>query len=153
MLGGERKVIVAIDAGHGGKDPGSHGPGGTLEKNVTLAVAKALAAQINRQPGMQAILTRDSDIFIPLERRYQIARENNADMFVSIHADAYSSEDARGSSVWVLSSRGKTGTDYVLIARAGTGERPYAELLADLEGALRQLSRRPSHNDARGGED
>ncbi len=108
LLNGERKVIVAIDAGHGGKDPGSHGPGGTLEKNVTLAVAKALAAQINRQPGMQAILTRDSDIFIPLERRYQIARENNADMFVSVHADAYTSEDAKGSSVWVLSSRGKS---------------------------------------------
>ena len=108
MLSGERKVVVAIDAGHGGKDPGSHGPGGTLEKNVTLAVAKALAAQINRQPGMQAILTRDSDIYIPLERRFQIARENNADMFVSVHADAYSSEDARGSSVWVLSSRGKS---------------------------------------------
>jgi N-acetylmuramoyl-L-alanine amidase len=108
LLGGERKVIVAIDAGHGGKDPGSHGPGGTLEKNVTLAVAKALADEINKQPGMKAVLTRDGDYFIPLKRRYQIAREQNADMFVSVHADAFTSSDARGSSVWVLSPRGKT---------------------------------------------
>jgi N-acetylmuramoyl-L-alanine amidase len=108
LLGGERKVIVAVDAGHGGKDPGSHGPGGTLEKNITLAVAKALAAEINRQPGMKAVLTRDGDYFVPLKRRYQIAREQNADMFVSVHADAFTSSDARGSSVWVLSPRGKT---------------------------------------------
>ena len=108
LLNGSRKVVIAIDAGHGGKDPGSHGPGGTLEKNVTLAVARQLADQINRQPGMKAILTRDGDYFIPLQERYKIARENNADMFVSIHADAYTSSDARGSSVWVLSPRGKT---------------------------------------------
>jgi len=108
LLGGERKVIVAIDAGHGGKDPGSHGPGGTQEKDVTLAVARALAAEINRQPGMKAVLTRDSDYFIPLKRRYQIAREQNADMFVSVHADAFTRSDAKGSSVWVLSPRGKT---------------------------------------------
>ncbi|MEO5829249.1 MAG: N-acetylmuramoyl-L-alanine amidase, partial [Rhodanobacter sp.] len=108
MLNGQRQVVVAIDAGHGGKDPGSHGPAGTLEKNVTLAVARALAAEINRQPGMKAVLTRDSDYFIPLAQRYKIARENNADLFVSIHADAFTSGDARGSSVWVLSPRGKT---------------------------------------------
>jgi N-acetylmuramoyl-L-alanine amidase len=101
-------VIVAIDAGHGGEDPGAHGPGGTLEKNVTLAVARALAEEINRQPGMKAVLIRASDYFIPLKRRYQIAREQNADMFVSIHADAFKSSDAKGSSVWVLSPRGKT---------------------------------------------
>lgn len=108
MLNGQRQVVVAIDAGHGGKDPGSHGPGGTLEKNVTLAVARELAAEINRQPGMKAVLTRDSDFFIPLTQRYKIARENNADLFVSIHADAFTSGDAKGSSVWVLSPRGKT---------------------------------------------
>ncbi|ODV09319.1 MAG: N-acetylmuramoyl-L-alanine amidase [Rhodanobacter sp. SCN 68-63] len=84
------------------------GPGGTLEKNVTLAVARQLAALINKQPGMQAVLTRDGDYFIPLKRRYQIAREKNADMFVSIHADAFKNGDAKGSSVWVLSPRGKT---------------------------------------------
>ncbi|MGA0588334.1 N-acetylmuramoyl-L-alanine amidase [Dyella sp. KRB-257] len=108
QMGGQRKVVVAVDAGHGGDDPGAHGPGGTLEKNVTLAVARRLAALINRQPGMQAVLTRDGDYFIPLKRRYQIAREKNADMFVSIHADAFRNGDARGSSVWVLSPRGKT---------------------------------------------
>ncbi|MFC5435449.1 N-acetylmuramoyl-L-alanine amidase [Rhodanobacter umsongensis] len=110
MLNGQRAVVVAIDAGHGGKDPGSHGPGGTLEKNVTLAVARNLAAEINRQPGMKAVLTRDGDFFIPLTQRYRIARENNADLFVSIHADAFTSDDAKGSSVWVLSPRGKTST-------------------------------------------
>ncbi|MBU6247058.1 MAG: N-acetylmuramoyl-L-alanine amidase [Xanthomonadaceae bacterium] len=108
QFGGERKVIVAVDAGHGGIDPGAHGPHGTLEKNVTLAVARKLAAIINKQPGMQAVLTRNGDYFIPLKRRYEIAREKNADLFVSIHADAFKNGDARGSSVWVLSPRGKT---------------------------------------------
>ncbi len=108
MLNGERKVVIAIDAGHGGEDPGAHGPGGTLEKNVTLAVARELADQINRQPGMKAVLTRSTDFFIPLARRYQIARDNSADLFVSIHADAFINGDAKGSSVWVLSPRGKT---------------------------------------------
>ena len=107
MLNGQRAVVVAIDAGHGGKDQGAHGPGGTLEKNVTLAVARDLAAQINRQPGMKAVLTRGGDYFIPLKQRYAVARENNADLFVSIHADSFTSDDAKGSSVWVLSSRGK----------------------------------------------
>jgi N-acetylmuramoyl-L-alanine amidase len=108
MLKGQRQVVVAVDAGHGGKDQGAHGPAGTLEKDVTLAVARDLAAQINRQPGMKAVLTRDSDFYIPLKQRYRIARQNNADLFVSIHADSFTSDDARGSSVWVLSPRGKT---------------------------------------------
>lgn len=108
LLGGQRKVVVAIDAGHGGKDSGAHGAGGTQEKDVTLAVARELAAQINRQPGMKAVLTRSGDVFIPLKQRYQIARDNSADLFVSIHADSFTSSDARGSSVWVLSPRGKT---------------------------------------------
>ncbi|MET0255232.1 MAG: N-acetylmuramoyl-L-alanine amidase [Luteibacter sp.] len=108
MLGGERKVVVAIDAGHGGEDPGAKGATGLREKDVTLQVARELADQINRQPGMQAVLTRNGDYFIPLKRRYQIAREHNADMFVSIHADAFKNGDAKGSSVWVLSPRGKT---------------------------------------------
>jgi N-acetylmuramoyl-L-alanine amidase len=108
MLAGERKVVVAIDAGHGGEDPGAKGSTGLREKDVTLQVARELADQINRQPGMQAVLTRNGDYFIPLKRRYQIAREHNADMFVSIHADAFKNSDAKGSSVWVLSPRGKT---------------------------------------------
>lgn len=108
MLATERKVVVAIDAGHGGEDPGARGATGLREKDVTLQVARELADQINRQPGMQAVLTRNGDYFIPLKRRYQIAREHNADMFVSIHADAFKNSDAKGSSVWVLSPRGKT---------------------------------------------
>jgi N-acetylmuramoyl-L-alanine amidase len=116
LLNSQRQVIVAVDAGHGGKDQGAHGPGGTLEKDVTLAVARDLAAQINRQPGMKAILTRDGDYFIPLQRRYEIARENQADLFVAIHADSYTSSDARGSSVWVLSSRGKSSVAAQMLA-------------------------------------
>jgi N-acetylmuramoyl-L-alanine amidase len=108
LLAAERKVVVAIDAGHGGEDPGARGATGLREKDVTLQVARELADQINRQPGMQAVLTRNGDYFIPLKRRYQIAREHNADMFVSIHADAFKNSDAKGSSVWVLSPRGKT---------------------------------------------
>lgn len=108
LLNGERKVVIAVDAGHGGDDPGAHGPGGTLEKNVTLAVARQLADQINQQPGMRAVLTRNTDFFIPLAQRYQIARNNSADLFISIHADAFINGDAKGSSVWVLSPRGKT---------------------------------------------
>ncbi|MGN6479520.1 N-acetylmuramoyl-L-alanine amidase [Luteibacter sp.] len=107
-MAGARKVVVAIDAGHGGEDPGAKGATGLREKDVTLMVARELADQINRQPGMQAVLTRNGDYFIPLKRRYQIAREHNADMFVSIHADAFKNSDAKGSSVWVLSPRGKT---------------------------------------------
>src|SRR6201991_3285450 len=108
LLAAERKVVVAIDAGHGGEDPGARGATGLREKDVTLQVARELADQINRQPGMQAVLTRNGDYFIPLKRRYEIAREHNADMFVSIHADAFKNGDAKGSSVWVLSPRGKT---------------------------------------------
>ncbi|MCE7951069.1 MAG: N-acetylmuramoyl-L-alanine amidase [Xanthomonadales bacterium PRO7] len=103
-----RDVVVAIDAGHGGVDPGATGAGGTHEKDITLAVARDLAKLIDKQSGMHAVLTRDSDTFIPLQERYQKAREAKADLFVSIHADAYASGDARGSSVWVLSPRGAT---------------------------------------------
>jgi N-acetylmuramoyl-L-alanine amidase len=116
LLNSQRQVIVAVDAGHGGKDQGAHGPDGLLEKDVTLAVARDLAAQINRQPGMKAILTRDGDYFIPLKQRYEIARQNQADLFVAIHADSYTSSDARGSSVWVLSSRGKSSVAAQMLA-------------------------------------
>lgn len=106
--GKARSVIVAIDAGHGGDDPGATGASGTHEKNVTLAVARELKKAIDRTPGMSAVLTRDGDYFIPLEQRYLKARKAKADLFVSIHADAFTSSDARGSSVWVLSPRGAT---------------------------------------------
>ncbi len=138
LLNGQRKVVVAVDAGHGGKDQGAHGPGGTLEKNVTLAVARDLAALINRQPGMKAVLTRNGDYFIPLSQRYQIARENNADLFISIHADSYTSDDARGSSVWVLSPRGKTNEAARVLA-----DRENADLIggATLDGMNDSLAK------------
>ncbi len=106
--GKPRDVIVAVDAGHGGDDPGATGSSGLHEKDITLAVARQLKKQIDKTPGMSAVLTRDGDYFVPLEKRYAKARDEKADLFVSIHADAFKSEDARGSSVWVLSPRGAT---------------------------------------------
>lgn len=106
MRGGMRPLVVAIDAGHGGQDPGAIGPNGKREKDVTLAVARELARQINATPGLKAYLTRDTDVFIPLNRRAVLARKAKADMFVSIHADAAENRSARGSSVFVLSLRG-----------------------------------------------
>jgi N-acetylmuramoyl-L-alanine amidase len=106
--GASRNVVVMIDAGHGGDDPGSIGASGTFEKVITLAVAQELKRVIDKEPGMSAMLTRDSDFFIPLDQRYQKAREAKADLFVSIHADAFKKSEARGSSVWVLSPRGAT---------------------------------------------
>jgi N-acetylmuramoyl-L-alanine amidase len=103
---GQRKLIVAIDAGHGGKDPGAHGPSGVREKNVTLAVAKELARQVNADPGMRAVLIRDGDTFVPLKQRYMKARAAQADLFISIHADASPNDSATGASVFVLSTRG-----------------------------------------------
>jgi N-acetylmuramoyl-L-alanine amidase len=101
-----RDVVIAIDAGHGGVDPGATGNAGTHEKDITLAVARDLKRQIDTQPGMHAMLTRDGDYFIALKDRYRKAREAKADLFVSVHADAFATEDARGSSVWMLSTRG-----------------------------------------------
>jgi N-acetylmuramoyl-L-alanine amidase len=105
---GQRKIVVAIDAGHGGKDPGAHGPSGVREKNVTLAVARELAKQINADPGMRAVLIRDGDVFVPLKQRYMKARSAQADLFISIHADASPNDTATGASVFVLSTRGAT---------------------------------------------
>ncbi|MEP7096771.1 MAG: N-acetylmuramoyl-L-alanine amidase, partial [Dokdonella sp.] len=108
LSGKGRNVVVAIDAGHGGDDPGATGASGAREKDITLAVARELKKLVDRTPGMTAVLTRDGDYFIPLEMRYSKARQAKADLFVSIHADAFTSSDARGSSVWVLSPRGAT---------------------------------------------
>lgn len=101
-----RDIVVAIDAGHGGVDPGASGRRGTREKDVVLAIAKALAARINEEPGMKAVLTRDGDYFISLRERNLRARRAKADLFVSIHADAIANPDVSGSSVYVLSDRG-----------------------------------------------
>lgn len=103
---GSRKLVIAIDAGHGGKDPGAIGPSRKFEKDITLAMARELAAQVNADPGMQAFLVRDRDVFIPLDQRYMRAREAQADLFISIHADAAHNRAASGASVYVLSLRG-----------------------------------------------
>lgn len=103
---GMRPLVIAIDAGHGGQDPGASGLKGRREKDVTLAIARELARQINATPGLKAYLTRDTDVFIPLNRRAQLARQARADMFVSIHADAAENRAASGSSVYVLSLKG-----------------------------------------------
>lgn len=103
-----RLIIVAVDAGHGGEDPGARGRRGTHEKNVTLAIARKLKARIDEEPNMRAVLIRDGDYFIPLHMRVQKARRVNADLFVSVHADAFIKPHARGSSVFALSERGAT---------------------------------------------
>jgi len=101
-----RTLVVAIDAGHGGQDPGAIGPTGKREKDVTLAMARELARQVNATPGLKAYLVRDSDVFIPLPMRAQRARAAKADIFVSLHADAAENRSASGSSVYVLSTKG-----------------------------------------------
>lgn len=105
---GQRDIIVAVDAGHGGNDPGATGQSGTHEKDVTLAIARALAARINREPGMRAVLTRNGDYFVALRERMERAQAAHADMFVSIHADAVRDRDVSGASVYILSDRGAT---------------------------------------------
>ena len=101
-----RDIIIAVDAGHGGEDPGAIGPGGTHEKDVTLAIARALAARLNDRPGMKAILTRDSDRRIDLRERFERARHAGADLFVSIHADSIRDRSITGASVYTLSTHG-----------------------------------------------
>lgn len=113
----DRLVIVAIDAGHGGEDSGARGRHGTLEKNVTLAIARRVKARIDHEPNMRAVLVRDGDYFIPLAQRVAKARRVHADLFVSIHADAWVRPDARGSSVFALSERGATSTAARWLAR------------------------------------
>ena len=103
---GMRELVIAIDPGHGGQDPGAIGLTGNREKDVTLAIARELARQINATAGMRAFLTRDADVFIPLNKRARLARSAKADMFVSIHADAAENRNAKGSSVYVLSLKG-----------------------------------------------
>lgn len=102
----QRKFIVAIDAGHGGEDPGAIGARGTKEKNVVLAIARELSALVNKEPGMRAYLTRDGDYFVPLRTRIDKARAAQADLFISIHADAFKDRRANGASVFILSEHG-----------------------------------------------
>jgi len=101
-----RDVVVAIDAGHGGEDPGAIGPRGTHEKKVVLQIARKLADAVNRELGMRAVLTRSGDYYLPLRKRIELARRHKADLFISIHADAFTNRRVSGASVYVLSNRG-----------------------------------------------
>ena len=106
LRAGTRPLVIAIDPGHGGQDPGAIGPSGRYEKHVVLAISKELARQINATPGMRAYLIRDTDVYVERPQRARKARAAKADMFVSIHADAAENRSAWGSSVYVLSTRG-----------------------------------------------
>jgi N-acetylmuramoyl-L-alanine amidase len=116
-----RDVVIAVDAGHGGEDPGAIGPKKTREKDVVLQIAREIRRAIDAEPGMRAVLTRDGDYYIPLRGRYEKARKARADLFVSVHADAFKDRRVAGSSVFVLSARGASSE--------------FARLLADSENA------------------
>jgi N-acetylmuramoyl-L-alanine amidase len=105
-----RMITIALDPGHGGEDPGAVGRRGSKEKDVVLAIARRLKAKLEEQPNMRVMLTRDGDYFVPLHVRVQKARKVQADLFMSIHADAWIEPTARGSSVFVLSEKGATST-------------------------------------------
>lgn len=116
-----RNVVIAIDAGHGGEDPGAIGKNRTREKDVVLQIARKLKKTIDSEPGMEGVLTRNGDYYIPLRGRYEKARKARADLFISIHADAFRKRSVKGSSVFVLSARGASSE--------------FARLLADSENA------------------
>jgi N-acetylmuramoyl-L-alanine amidase len=127
----ERVRLVAVDAGHGGEDTGARGPHGVLEKNVTLAVARALADELNKVPGIKAMLVRDGDYFIPLHDRYRIAEKAKADLFISIHCNSSRKRGAgNGSEVYFLSQRG--------------AEDQASQDLADIENAADKVGGVPS---------
>lgn len=113
---GTRDVVIAIDAGHGGDDPGARGPGGAREKDLVLQIARQLADMVNKERGMRALLVREGDYFIPLRKRMEKARRNKADLFISIHADAFRDPGVRGASVYILSGRGASSEAARLLA-------------------------------------
>ena len=112
----DRDIVIAVDAGHGGEDPGAIGKGRTREKDVVLAIARELKKTIDARPGMRAVLTRDGDYFVPLRTRYEKARKHRADLFVSVHADAFKKRSVAGSSVFVLSRKGASSEYARLLA-------------------------------------
>ena len=113
----QRVITIAIDAGHGGEDPGAHGANGSNEKDVTLSIAKKFKEKVDAEPNMRGVLTRDGDYFVPLGTRVIKARKLQADLFVSIHADASPSQSARGSSVFALSEKGATSASARYLAK------------------------------------
>jgi N-acetylmuramoyl-L-alanine amidase len=112
-----RDVVIAIDAGHGGEDPGARGRSGKYEKDLVLSIARRLEKKIQNQRGMRAVMIRKGDYFVSLNGRKKIARKNKADMFVSIHADSFKNSKARGASVFALSSRGASSEAARILAQ------------------------------------
>lgn len=112
-----RDIVVVVDAGHGGEDPGALGRGGAREKDVVLAIAKKLAAEVDAQPGMRAVLVRGGDYFVAHRKRMEIAHEARADFFISIHADSYRDPTAKGSTVYVLSDKAASDEAALLLAQ------------------------------------
>ena len=144
--------VVAIDAGHGGKDTGAVGHNNVYEKVATLNMAKALKEVIDRQPGMHAVLTRTKDVFIPLSKRVKIAKEKNADLFISIHADAFHDHSVRGGSVYILSERGASSTMAKLLAKSENSSLDEVSLKGlddDVAFALSDLSREATVKESR----
>jgi len=145
-------LIVAIDAGHGGKDTGAIGYHHTYEKTVTLKLAKKLKRMIDKQPGMHAVLTRKKDVFIPLHKRVQLAHQMDADIFISLHADAFDAKNVRGGSVYILSTNGASSMVAKLLAKSenaslqsfkqNTSNSDVAFVLSDLS---REANIRASH--------
>lgn len=145
--GSARPILIALDPGHGGEDPGAIGRNGTKEKDIVLLIAKRLKRLIDAQPGMQAYLTRDNDFFVPLQVRVQKARRIKADLFISIHADAWIKPTARGSSVYALSQNGATSAaarwmakreneaDLIGGVNLGSHNKQVAQVLLDLSTA------------------
>ena len=111
-----KKIVIAVDAGHGGEDSGAIGASGSLEKNITLSIARKLKKEIDNDEQLRAVLTRDDDYFVPLYGRVVKARKLKADLFVSIHADAFTNPDAKGSSVFALSEKGATSASAKYLA-------------------------------------
>lgn len=128
----KRDIIIAIDAGHGGEDPGAIGPSGTREKDVVLEIARRLQRQVDGTDGFRAVMIRDGDYYIGLRQRTRIAREQKADFFVSIHADAFNSPRPNGSSVYALSQRGATSETAQWLAESEN----QADLIGGVDGSL-----------------
>lgn len=135
-----RELVVAIDAGHGGEDPGALGRAGTREKDISLQIARELAKKVNAEPGMRAVLIRDGDYFMELSDRREKARRAGADMFVSIHADAFVDARAKGASVYVVSERGASSeAARILAERENAADLVGGVSLADKDDLLRSV--------------
>ncbi|MCQ3829203.1 N-acetylmuramoyl-L-alanine amidase [Microbulbifer elongatus] len=148
QVSGKKDIVIAIDAGHGGEDPGALGPGGLREKDVVLAISKYLQKSIDSKPGFSAKLVRTGDYYIPLRERVKKGRQMRADLFVSIHADAFTRKDARGAGVYAVSSRGATSETARFLAQrenesdliGGAGDLSLSDKDDTLAGVLLDLA-------------